>query len=139
MRCIDLRDIVGQLFLDFRKTFDLIDHSILFNKLSIYKFRDSTLKLFTSYILDRHQVMESNNGMTKPASIKSGVTQGFNKDDLVLMFLNDLVYSWSTAIVTTTQMMRRSILMAIYQQRLKSNINMMAIIQNFGVNTIRWK
>ena len=70
MSCIDKGDIVGTLFLDFRKAFDLIDHSILIKKLSIYKLRDSTLNLFSSYILDRHQVMESNTGTTRPAQIK---------------------------------------------------------------------
>ena len=38
MSCIDKGDIVGTLFLDFRKAFDLIDHSILIKKLLIYKF-----------------------------------------------------------------------------------------------------
>ena len=54
----------------------LIDHSILIKKLSIYKLRDSALKLFSSYILDRHQVMENNTGTTRPAHIKLGVPQG---------------------------------------------------------------
>ena len=83
--------IVGTLCLDFRKAFDLIDHSILINKLSTYTFRDSTLKLFTSYILDRHQVIESDNGTTKLADIQLGVPQGsILGPTLVLMFLNDL-------------------------------------------------
>ena len=48
MTCIDKGDIVGTLFLDFRKAFDLIDHEILLNKLSTYKFRVSALKLIAS-------------------------------------------------------------------------------------------
>ena len=76
MSCINKGDIVGTLFLDFRKASDLINHSILIKKLSIYKLRDSALELFSSYILDRHQVMESNTGTTRPAHIKSGVPQG---------------------------------------------------------------
>ena len=40
------------------------------DQLSTYKFRASSLKLFTLYILDRHQVMESDNGTTRSANIK---------------------------------------------------------------------
>ena len=91
MSCIDKGDIVGTLFLDFRKAFDLIDHFIHIKKLSIYKFRDSILKLFASYVMDRHQVMESKTGTSRPALIKSGVPQGSSLvPTLVLMFLNDL-------------------------------------------------
>ena len=103
--------IVGTLLLDFRKAFDLIDHSILINKLSTLKFRDSTLKLFTSYFLDRHQVIESDNGMTRPANIKLGDPEGsIFGPTLVLMFLNDLhlFIEHCESEYYTTLMLRRS-------------------------------
>ena len=49
MACIDKGDIVGTLFLDFRKAFDLVNHDILLTKPSTYKFGNSVLKLLTSY------------------------------------------------------------------------------------------
>ena len=35
MECMDKGDIIGALFLDFRKAFDLVDHKILLNKHSL--------------------------------------------------------------------------------------------------------
>ena len=68
-----------------------MDNSILTKKFLIYRFSDSTLKLFASYVMGRHQVMESNTGTSGPAHIKSGVSQGsILGPTLVLMFLNDL-------------------------------------------------
>ena len=55
--------MIGALFLDFRKAFDLVDHSILLKKLSIYKFSSSALKWFKSYLSDRQQTKECDKGL----------------------------------------------------------------------------
>ena len=42
MECIDKGDIIGALFLYFRKAFDLVDHKILLNKLLLYNFSNAS-------------------------------------------------------------------------------------------------
>ena len=76
MTCIDRGDLVGSVFLDFRKAFDLVDHSILIDKISLYKCIGSDLNLFSSYLQSRQQVLDSGQGLSKPAVIKTGVPQG---------------------------------------------------------------
>ena len=91
MACIDRGDIVGSVFLDFRKAFDLVDHSILVDKLSLYKCQGPDLTLISSYLQSRQQVIDSGKGLSKPAYIKSGVTQGsILGPTLFLIFINDL-------------------------------------------------
>ena len=36
MNCIDHGDLVGTMFIDFRKAFDMVDHALLISKLSSY-------------------------------------------------------------------------------------------------------
>ena len=65
--------ILEVVFLDFRNAFDLVDHTLLLDKLAIYKFNDSALNLQASYFTNRHEVVESGEGSSKPSIIKSGV------------------------------------------------------------------
>ena len=85
--CIDRGDMIGALFLDFHKAFDLGDHSILVKKLSIYKFSSSALKWFKSYLSDRQQTIECDKGLTGFSNVLSGILQG---STLFLIFIYDL-------------------------------------------------
>ena len=74
MACIDKEDIVGSLFLVFRNALDLVDHSILIRKLTLYKFNQSAIRWFTSN--HRQQAIESDMGLTEFTHVLSGVPQG---------------------------------------------------------------
>ena len=46
------------IFLDLAKAFDSVCHNILLQKLSIYGVRETSLKLFESYLNERKQFVE---------------------------------------------------------------------------------
>ena len=50
----DKKFVIG-VFLDLKKAFDTVSHSILLEKLSKLGILDTALKWFTSYLADRYQ------------------------------------------------------------------------------------
>ena len=75
---IDDGDIAGAFVLDFRKAFDLVDHTLLLDKLAIYKCNDAALNLLASYLSNRQQVVDSGEGSSKPSH--QLLNQGYLKD-----------------------------------------------------------
>ena len=55
LSAVDRSEIVGAVFLDFRKAFDLVDHTILQQKLTVYLNNSSVVPFFQSYLSDRSQ------------------------------------------------------------------------------------
>lgn len=53
LKDVDSGKIIGTVFLDLKKAFDLVDHEILLHKLKLYHFSENAVKFFKSYLSNR--------------------------------------------------------------------------------------
>ena len=82
------------IFIDLKKAFDTVDHSILLNKLNHYGVRGIVNDWFLSYLFKRTQTTEINSFISNKEIIPCGVPQGSVLGPLLfLIFINDILNS----------------------------------------------
>ena len=84
-------ELEGLVFIDLKKAFDTVDHSILCQKLQHYGVRKSELSWFKSYFSIRKQFCRVSGTDSKVTDITNGVPQGLCLGPLLfLIYINDL-------------------------------------------------
>ena len=75
-KSVDNEEVTGLGFIDFRKAFDVIDHVLLLNKLSIYGATPSSVTWFKPYLSEEKQFISLGKTTSKQLTLKQGVPQG---------------------------------------------------------------
>lgn len=88
---MDKSKLVGAVMLDFSAAFDIINHSLLINKLQCYGFSPRATSWFKHYLTDRKQCVFFNGSYSNQIIIDCGVPQGSCLGPLLYtIFTNDL-------------------------------------------------
>ena len=117
---MDSRKCTLAAYIDFRKAFDCVQHSVLIEKLDSLNFDESVVRWVTSYLTNRKQRVYANGTYSTLLPITQGVPQGWVLGPLFyIIYANDLpeivknceiaLYADDTVIFTANQSVDKSI------------------------------
>ena len=93
LNAINKSELIGSVFLDFKKAFDLVNHCILLKKIKEYFPNSHLYSMLESYLSNRFQYVLVNGKTSVKKQIKSGVPQGSILGPLFfLIYINDLPF-----------------------------------------------
>ena len=88
---IDQGLLTGTVFLDQRKAFDTVNHTVILRKLDTNNVRGTELVWFRNYLHSRTRVVTVENELSERGQIRSGVPQGLIIGPLLfLLLMNEL-------------------------------------------------
>ena len=106
---LDSSNIVIGVFLDLKKAFDTVDHTILLKKLYAYGIRDKAHKCPTSYLTGRTQYVIYDGHKSSTLNMTCGVPQGSILGTLLfIIYVNDIFFWRRRFIVINKQYIQDS-------------------------------